>query len=166
MISTLDFRGTTRYKPVVWTHGISQSLAPQPLRPLDGEVSEVAYGLWGMSGWSGSDDQQSLDSLQLAVDSGCNFFDSAWAYGEGKSDSLLGETMAHNSQKRLYAASKIPPANDKWPALPKYKYQNVFSPCAFQIIDEGVLIEGLESGGRDELLQRARNWRCRMALTR
>jgi len=28
------------------------------------------------------------------------------------------------------------------------------------------LIEGLESGGRDELLLRARNWRCRMALSR
>jgi aryl-alcohol dehydrogenase-like predicted oxidoreductase len=90
------------------------------------EVSDIAYGLWGMSGWSGSDDQQSLDSLQLSVDSGCNFFDTAWAYGEGKSDSLLGETMARN-KKRLYAASKIPPANDKWPALPEYKYQDVFS---------------------------------------
>jgi aryl-alcohol dehydrogenase-like predicted oxidoreductase len=91
------------------------------------DVSDVAYGLWGMSGWSGSDDQQSLDSLQLAVDSGCNFFDTAWAYGEGKSDGLLGETMARNSDKRLYAASKIPPANGKWPALSKYKYGDVFS---------------------------------------
>jgi aryl-alcohol dehydrogenase-like predicted oxidoreductase len=36
--------------------------------------------------------------------------------------------MARNSKKRLYAASKIPPANDKWPALPTYKYRDVFSP--------------------------------------
>jgi aryl-alcohol dehydrogenase-like predicted oxidoreductase len=92
------------------------------------EVSDIAYGLWGMSGWSGSDDRQSLDSLQLSVDSGCNFFDTAWAYGEGNSDGLLGETMERNSKKRLYAASKIPPANDKWPALPSYKYSDVFSP--------------------------------------
>jgi aryl-alcohol dehydrogenase-like predicted oxidoreductase len=91
------------------------------------DVSDIAYGLWGMSGWSGSDDKQSLDSLQLSVDSGCNFFDTAWAYGEGKSDALLGETMARNSKRRLYAASKIPPANDKWPALSSYKYQDVFS---------------------------------------
>src|ERR1700693_2596229 len=80
-----------------------------------------------MSGWSGSDDRRSLDSLQLAVDSDCNFFDTAWAYGEGKSDGLLGEIMARNSEKRLYAASKIPPANDRWPALPEYKYSDVFS---------------------------------------
>src|SRR5580692_8131301 len=101
------------------------------------EVSDIAYGLWGMSGWSGSDDQQSLDSLQLAVDLGCNFFDTAWAYGEGKSDGLLGEIMARNAKKRLYAASKIPPANDRWPALPEYNYQDVFSPKhVFQYADK------------------------------
>jgi aryl-alcohol dehydrogenase-like predicted oxidoreductase len=91
------------------------------------EVSDVAHGLWGMSGWSGSDDEQSLASMQLAIDEGCNFFDTAWAYGEGKSDGLLGEMMARNTGKRLYAASKIPPANGKWPARPQYAYDDVFS---------------------------------------
>ena len=91
------------------------------------EVSDIAHGLWGMSGWSGSDDQESLAAMQLAIDLGCSFFDTAWAYGEGKSDGLLGEIMGRNSKKRLYAASKIPPANDKWPALPTYKYAAVFS---------------------------------------
>jgi aryl-alcohol dehydrogenase-like predicted oxidoreductase len=91
------------------------------------EVSDIAHGLWGMSGWSGSNDQESLAAMQLAIDSGCNFFDTAWAYGEGKSDGLLGEIMARNAPKRLYAASKIPPANDRWPALPEYKYRDVFS---------------------------------------
>lgn len=91
------------------------------------EVSDIAHGLWGMSGWSGSDDQQSLAAMQLAVDSGCNFFDTAWAYGEGKSDGLLGEIMQRNAGKRIYAASKIPPGNDRWPARPEYKYSDVFS---------------------------------------
>jgi len=90
------------------------------------EVSEIAHGLWGMSGWSGSDDGQSLESLQLAVDLGCNFFDTAWAYGEGKSDALLGTILAANRNKRLYAASKIPPLNDRWPASPKDRYRDVF----------------------------------------
>ena len=92
------------------------------------EVSEIAHGLWGMSGWTGSNDEESLAAIQLAVDQGCNFFDTAWAYGEGKSDGLLGEIMSRNSGKRLYAASKIPPANDRWPARPEYKYHEVFSP--------------------------------------
>jgi aryl-alcohol dehydrogenase-like predicted oxidoreductase len=91
------------------------------------EVSDVAYGLWGMSGWTGSDNTESLASLQLSVDLGCNFFDTAWAYGDGKSDGLLGEILNRNSKKRLYAASKIPPGNLQWPALPKYKYRDVFS---------------------------------------
>ena len=90
------------------------------------EVSDMAHGLWGMSGWSGSDDKESLDALQLAVDLGCNFFDTAWAYGEGKSDGLLGQTLAANSGKRLFAASKIPPMNGKWPARAEYKYGDVF----------------------------------------
>jgi len=91
------------------------------------EVSEIGDGLWGMSGWTGSDDRESLDAMQLAVELGCNFFDTAWAYGEGKSDAMLGEIMQRNAGKRLYAASKIPPANDRWPALPEYKYKDVFS---------------------------------------
>jgi aryl-alcohol dehydrogenase-like predicted oxidoreductase len=91
------------------------------------DVSEIAHGLWGMSGWSGSNDEESLAAMQLAVDFGCNFFDSAWAYGDGKSDGLLGEIMARNSAKRLYAASKVPPGNERWPALPEYKYRDVFS---------------------------------------
>src|SRR5438045_8861765 len=74
----------------------------------------------------GSKDDESRDELQLAVDLGCNFFDSAWAYGNGKSDGLLGQVIAHNKGKRLYAASKIPPKNDKWPAAPRDRYQDVF----------------------------------------
>jgi aryl-alcohol dehydrogenase-like predicted oxidoreductase len=90
------------------------------------EVSDIAHGLWGMSGWSGSEDRESLQALQLAVDLGCNFFDTAWAYGDGKSDGLLGKIMAQNKGKRLYAASKIPPKNLQWPASPKDKYTDVF----------------------------------------
>lgn len=90
------------------------------------EVGDIAHGLWGMSGWTGSEDKESLRALQLAVDLGCNFFDTAWAYGEGKSDGLLGEILAKNSGKRLYAASKIPPMNDQWPAKKEYKYRDVF----------------------------------------
>ena len=101
------------------------------LRKLGGtgfEVSEIAYGLWGMSGWTDSEDRESRESLQLAVDLGCNFFDSAWAYGEGKSDSFLGEVLRQNQGKRLYAASKIPPKNRKWPSRPQDRYAEVFTP--------------------------------------
>lgn len=92
------------------------------------DASDISYGLWGMGGWSGSNDEESLKALQLSAELGCNFFDTAWAYGDGKSDRLLGETIAANPKKRLYAASKIPPKNLRWPASRKYKYQDVFPP--------------------------------------
>lgn len=88
--------------------------------------SEIGHGLWGMSGWSGSEDRQSLEALQLAVDLGCNFLDTAWAYGDGHSDTLAGQILARNPGKRLYVASKIPPKNRKWPALREYAYKDVF----------------------------------------
>ncbi|HZD32173.1 MAG TPA: aldo/keto reductase, partial [Candidatus Angelobacter sp.] len=91
-------------------------------------ISDIGYGLWGMSGWSGSDDQQSVTALQHSADAGCTFFDSAWGYGEGKSDQLLGDLLKANPGRRLYAASKIPPGNFKWPALPSYSHAEVFSP--------------------------------------
>src|SRR6516225_5983552 len=101
----------------------------------DFEVSEMAQGLWGMGSWPDSNDQQSRSSLQLAAELGCNFFDSAWAYGEGKADGLLGELLndhagRSNGQRRLYAASKVAPLNRRWPASSRYAYDDVF-PSAY-----------------------------------
>jgi len=92
------------------------------------QVSEIGYGLWGMGGWSGSNDAESRRSLQMALDTGVNFFDSAWAYGDGKSDSLLGELVRNNPGKPVYTASKVPPKNDKWPASPNDRLLDVFPP--------------------------------------
>jgi aryl-alcohol dehydrogenase-like predicted oxidoreductase len=115
------------------------------------EVSEIAHGLWGMSGWSGSDDRESLEALQLAVDLGCNFFDTAWAYGDGKSDALLGQILSRNRGQRLYAASKIPPLNQKWPASPKDKYRDVFP--ASHVFKHADLIRGKLGVDSIDLLQ-------------
>ena len=79
-------------------------------------VSEVGYGMWGMGGWTGSNDDESMASLERAVDLGCNFFDTAWAYGQGHSERLLGQLLRARPASRLYCATKIPPKNMKWPA--------------------------------------------------
>ena len=80
------------------------------------QVSDIGYGMWGMGAWTGSDDAESLASLQRAVDLGCNFFDTAWVYGNGHSEKLLGEVLRKNSGKKLYVATKVPPKNREWPA--------------------------------------------------
>lgn len=90
------------------------------------DVSEVGYGMWGMAGWTGSDDEESFAALDRAIALGCNFFDTAWAYGEGHSERLLGETLRRHRGKTLYVATKIPPKNRKWPARPEYLLDEVF----------------------------------------
>ncbi|MBM2850839.1 MAG: aldo/keto reductase, partial [Anaerolineales bacterium] len=91
-------------------------------------VSEIGYGMWGMGGWTGSDDDESLRSLQRAVELGCNFFDTAWAYGEGHSERLLGQLVRAHPDTRLYTATKIPPKNRKWPARPDDSLDEAFPP--------------------------------------
>lgn len=80
------------------------------------EVSEIGYGMWGLGSWSGSEDQESLESLQSAADLSCNFFDTAYAYGDGRSEHLLGQVVRANTDKKLYTATKLPPKNKQWPA--------------------------------------------------
>lgn len=89
-------------------------------------ISEVGYGMWGMAGWKESDDRQSEQSLDLAVARGCNFFDTAWGYGEGHSEQLLGKLLKRHPDKRLYVATKIPPKNFTWPSRPEFKLEEVF----------------------------------------
>ena len=93
---------------------------------LGWQVSEVGYGMWGMGGWTGSDDRESLAALDHAIALGCNFFDTAWAYGEGHSDRLLGAALQRHPRNRLYAATKIPPKNRRWPARPSHPLEDAF----------------------------------------
>jgi aryl-alcohol dehydrogenase-like predicted oxidoreductase len=92
------------------------------------EVSELGYGMWGMGGWSGSDDEESLRSLQRAVELGVNFFDTAFVYGDGHSEGLLGRLVRANPGKRLYTASKVPPKNRKWPSQRGSTLEETFPP--------------------------------------
>lgn len=92
------------------------------------QVSEIGYGMWGMGSWLDSEDEQSLQALQLAVDLGCNFFDTAFAYGDGRSESLLGQTVRANLDKKLYTASKIPPKNRIWPSRRGDAVKDIFPP--------------------------------------
>jgi aryl-alcohol dehydrogenase-like predicted oxidoreductase len=90
------------------------------------QVGEIGYGMWGMAGWTGSDDAESIESLQLAADLGCNFFDTAWAYGNGHSERLLGRLIRDNPSRRLYAATKVPPKNRVWPSRRGFQLADVF----------------------------------------
>ncbi len=110
------------------------------------KVSELGYGMWGMGGWSGSDDAESKLSLQRAVDLGCNFFDTAWAYGSGRSEKLLGWLVRQNAGQKLYTATKIPPKNFRWPSRREFKLEDCFPPEHIdQYVHSSLKNLGLES---------------------
>ncbi len=90
------------------------------------QVSAVGYGMWGMAGWTGSESEEVNKALDRAVEMGCNFFDTAWAYGNGLSEEILKALIKRHPDKKLYAATKIPPKNRKWPSNPGYSLADVF----------------------------------------
>jgi aryl-alcohol dehydrogenase-like predicted oxidoreductase len=92
----------------------------------DLKVSEIGHGLWGVADWIGSQDKHSLEAMQLSLDLGCNFYDTAAAYGDGYSEKLLGKLIKNNPGQEIIVATKIPPKNDKWPADPKDRLGDVF----------------------------------------
>ena len=117
-------------------------------------VSEIGYGMWGLAGWTGSQDEESLDSLQRSVDLGCNFFDTAWAYGNGHSEELLGKILRANKKnaacggpdKKLYVATKIPPKNLRWPARPEFSLDDCYPPeHIFAYVDKSLANIGVET---------------------
>ena len=119
------------------------------------QVSEIGYGMWGMGGWTGSDDTESHGSLDRSVELGCNFFDTAFAYGMGRSEKLLGALLRRHSARKLYVATKVPPKNWKWPGRATTPISEVFPPEHIREFTE----KSLENIGVDSLdLQQLHVW--------
>jgi aryl-alcohol dehydrogenase-like predicted oxidoreductase len=108
-------------------------------------VSVLGYGMWGMGGWTGSDDEQSLRALQRAVEAGVNFFDTAWGYGAGHSEGLLGQLVRANPGTKLYTATKIPPKNMTWPSRRGFTLDDCYPPDHI----EQYVHSSLENAGLD-----------------
>ena len=85
-------------------------------------------GGWGGGGGgsTGGDYQPAPGCLDEAVELGCNFFDTAWIYGRGVSEQMLGALLRRHPDRRLYVATKIPPKNRAWPAGPTDTLDDVF----------------------------------------
>jgi aryl-alcohol dehydrogenase-like predicted oxidoreductase len=98
----------------------------RPLGHCGLNVSEIGHGLWGMGSWSGSDDVASKAALCRSIEGGCTFYDSAFVYGDGRSDKLIGDVVSDYRQKPLVLASKIPPADFTWPSKPTNTLHQIF----------------------------------------
>ena len=70
------------------------------------KVSAVSFGAWAIgANWGKVDDQESLAALHRAADLGVNFFDTADAYGQGRSEQLLSRFVKERGGE-LHVATK------------------------------------------------------------
>lgn len=75
------------------------------------QVSEIGFGAWAIGGqqpgarrsYGPTDDRESLAALELAFDLGCNFVDTADAYGVGHSEELIGRFLRGKRDQVLVA---------------------------------------------------------------
>ncbi len=111
------------------------------------EVSELGYGAWGIGKtmWLGAEDDESLRALRRAIELGVNFIDTAYGYGNGHSERLVGSAV-REAAETVYVATKIPPKNGEWPARPETRAEEAF-PADWVVRCTEVSLErlGLES---------------------
>ncbi len=81
-------------------------------------VSEIGFGTWGFGGmWGPRDDGAAVEALNFALDLGVNFFDTAAVYGEGHSETLIGNVLRKRKRRdQSFIATKVPPKDFQWPA--------------------------------------------------
>lgn len=81
-------------------------------------VSEIGFGTWAMGGmWGPRDDKSAKESLHLALDLGVDFFDTAYVYGDGHSEQLIGKVISERKvREKVFIATKVPPKDYHWPA--------------------------------------------------
>lgn len=91
-------------------------------------VSALGYGMWGLANWSGTDRDAVDAALEEAVASGVTFFDTAWGYGRGASERMLGQIVRAHPERRLFTATKLPPKNLQWPSRREYRLDDCFPP--------------------------------------
>lgn len=88
---------------------------------LGWEVSEIGFGAWPLGGqmWGEQSDEDSIAALHRFLDLGGNFIDTALAYGKGRSERVIAQALAGRKDgRRVYVATKIPPAPGPWPPSP------------------------------------------------
>ena len=74
------------------------------------KVSRVALGSWAIGGWmwGGTDEAESIATIQAAVEHGINVIDTAPAYGSGRSEEIVGKALADGDlRSRVIIATKV-----------------------------------------------------------
>ncbi|KAF2955726.1 aldo/keto reductase [Marinitoga sp. 38H-ov] len=73
-------------------------------------VSEIGFGAWQLGNdkeWGGPKDSEAIKLVETAVELGCNFFDTAPNYAEGKSELILGEALKEFDREKIVINTKV-----------------------------------------------------------
>ncbi len=73
------------------------------------EVSELILGCWAMGGdyFGATEDESSLEALQVSYENGVNTFDTAEIYGSGRSERVVGEAARRIGREKVKIISKV-----------------------------------------------------------
>ena len=85
------------------------SLSGRRIGRSDLRVNPIGFGCWPIAGVSSLNvtEESSLETLNAALDSGINFFDTAFGYGfNGEADHLLAK-LIQNRRQEMILASKV-----------------------------------------------------------
>ena len=68
-------------------------------------VSEIGFGAWAIGGdaWGPVDDATSRAAMEHALDLGLTFFDTADVYGDGRSETLVGQILRGRRDRMIIA---------------------------------------------------------------
>jgi aryl-alcohol dehydrogenase-like predicted oxidoreductase len=76
------------------------------LGKTDMTISTISMGCWTIGGgptWGEPDDTESIATIYAALDTGVNFFDTAEGYGNGRSESILGQALVDHRHEVIIA---------------------------------------------------------------
>lgn len=88
-------------------------------------VSEIGFGAWGIGGrtvghtsYGETDDATSLAALSHALDCGITLFDTSSAYGDGRSEVLIGQAFSGSKRDKVVIATKA--GYESWDRPPDF----------------------------------------------
>lgn len=128
----------------------------RPLGKTGIQVSEIGHGTWAMGFmWGARNDEEALQALKRGLELGINFIDTAYLYGRGHSERLIGRLLRETGERPV-VASKVPPNIKSWPPKEGTQVTKAFSGKYLREITE----TSLKNLGVDCLdLQQLHVWR-------
>lgn len=87
------------------TSSIATSFATRQLGNSDLRITPIGYGAWAIGGgnwefaWGAQDDDESVQTIERALDAGINWIDTAAIYGLGHSEEVVAKALKRSGKK-------------------------------------------------------------------